>query len=84
MIELVTLGVVDVKDGDGRALEPLHAQPKRLALLIPASAVLAAILSFVSYYVQYVMVTLRSVRTLSTTTAENRGYTNGGLLGAPP
>ena len=34
MIELVTLGVVDVKDGDGRALEPLHAQPKRLALLI--------------------------------------------------
>src|SRR6266513_802162 len=34
MIELVTLGVVDVKDGDGRALEPLRAQPKRLALLI--------------------------------------------------
>src|SRR6266849_4478077 len=34
MIELATLGVVDVKDGGGRALQPLLAQPKRLALLI--------------------------------------------------
>ena len=56
---------------------------KRRALLIPTSAILAALLAFVSYYVQYVKVTLDSVRTLGTSTAENRGYTEGGLLGAP-
>jgi hypothetical protein len=56
---------------------------RRRALLIPASAVLAALLSFFSYYIQYVKVTLDSVRTLGTSTAENRGYTEGGLLGAP-
>lgn len=56
---------------------------KRRALLVCASAVLAALLAFVSYYMQYVRVTLQSVRTLSTSTAERRGYTAGGLLGAP-
>src|SRR5437773_6544452 len=34
MIELSTLGVVEVKDGDGHVVAPLLAQPKRLALLI--------------------------------------------------
>jgi FixJ family two-component response regulator len=34
MIKLSTLGVVELEDGKGRALEPLLAQPKRLALLI--------------------------------------------------
>jgi len=59
------------------------APEKRRALLIPASALLAALLAFVSYYIQYVRVTLQSVRTLGTSTAANRGYTEGGLLGAP-
>lgn len=60
-----------------------EARGKRLALLIPASAALAALLAFAAYYVQYVKVTLDSVRTLGTSTAENRGYTEGGLRGAP-
>jgi DNA-binding SARP family transcriptional activator/tetratricopeptide (TPR) repeat protein len=34
MIELLTLGVVDLKDLAGRDLQPVLAQPKRLALLI--------------------------------------------------
>jgi hypothetical protein len=55
---------------------------KRRALLIPVSAVLAALIAFFAYYIQYVRVTLASVRTLGTSTAENRGYTEGGLLGA--
>ncbi|MDQ6601911.1 MAG: hypothetical protein M3Z19_04210, partial [Chloroflexota bacterium] len=59
------------------------AAEKRRALLIPVSALLAALLAFVAYYVQYVRVTLASVRTLGTSTAENRGYTEGGLRGAP-
>ncbi len=59
------------------------AREKRRALLIPVSAVLAAVLSFLVYYIQYVKVTLDSVRTLGTSTAEQRGYTEGGLLGAP-
>ncbi|HEY8291139.1 MAG TPA: hypothetical protein VIG44_01560 [Thermomicrobiales bacterium] len=59
------------------------APEKRRALLISAGALLAALLAFVSYYVQYVRVTLDSVRTLGTSTAENRGYTSGGPLGAP-
>ncbi|MGI8687234.1 MAG: hypothetical protein ACR2M3_01530 [Thermomicrobiales bacterium] len=59
------------------------AREKRRALLIPISAVVAALLAFVSYYVQYVRVTLQSVRTLGTSTAESRGYTKGGLRGAP-
>ena len=56
---------------------------RRRSLLIPVSAIVASILAFVSYYVQYVSVTLRSVRTLGTSTAESRGYTAGGLPGAP-
>ncbi|MBF6591994.1 MAG: hypothetical protein IVW57_15905, partial [Ktedonobacterales bacterium] len=60
-----------------------QAPEKRRALLIPASAMLAALLAFVSYYIQYVRVTLASIRTLGTSTAANRGYTEGGLLGAP-
>ena len=60
-----------------------EAAEKRRAVRILISAVLAAILAFLSYYVQYVRVTLASVRTLGTSTAENRGYTEGGLLGAP-
>ena len=56
---------------------------KRRALLIPISAILAAILAFLAYYIQYVSVTIDSVRTLGTSTAESRGYTKGGLRGAP-
>lgn len=59
------------------------AAARRRALLIPASAVAAALLAFFAYYIQYVRVTLDSVRTLGTSTAENRGYTEGGLRGAP-
>ena len=59
------------------------AAEKRRALLIPISAVLAALISFLSYYIQYVRVTIDSVRTLGTSTAESRGYTKGGLRGAP-
>ena len=60
-----------------------NTREKRRALLIPASAILAALLAFVSYYIQYVRVTLQSVRTLGTSTAASRGYTEGGLRGAP-
>jgi hypothetical protein len=56
---------------------------KRRALLIPLSAVLAALIAFLSYYIQYVRVTLDSIRTLGTSTPESRGYTEGGLRGAP-
>ena len=59
------------------------AAEKRRALLIPISAIVAALIAFLSYYIQYVRVTLDSVRTLGTTTAESRGYTEGGLRGAP-
>src|ERR687888_466183 len=34
MIELVTLGVVDLRDRDGREVRAVLAQPKRLALLV--------------------------------------------------
>jgi TolB-like protein/DNA-binding SARP family transcriptional activator len=34
VIELRTLGVLDVRDSDGRELQPVLAQPKRLALLV--------------------------------------------------
>src|SRR2546425_9525676 len=34
MIELRTLGVVDLRDRDGRELRAVLAQPKRLALLV--------------------------------------------------
>ena len=33
MIELRTLGALDLRDADGRELRPILAQPKRLALL---------------------------------------------------
>ncbi|MCA1669622.1 MAG: hypothetical protein LC793_19980 [Thermomicrobia bacterium] len=56
---------------------------RRRALLILIGTVLAALLAFLSYYIQYVRVTLQSVRTLGTSTAANRGYTEGGLRGAP-
>ncbi|MDQ2784023.1 MAG: hypothetical protein M3Y58_03350 [Chloroflexota bacterium] len=56
---------------------------KRRALLIPSSAIVAALLAFFAYYIQYIRVTLQSVRTLGTSTAENRGYTKGGWRGAP-
>src|SRR2546425_2770560 len=34
MIELRTLGAVDLRDGDGREVRTVVAQPKRLALLV--------------------------------------------------
>jgi len=76
MCVLVAFGLWRWRQGE-------DAAEKRRALLIPASAALAALLAFVAYYVQYVRVTLASVRTLGTSTAENRGYTAGGLRGAP-
>jgi hypothetical protein len=56
---------------------------KRRALLLPLGALLASVISFLAYYIQYVRVTLDSLRTLGGSTAEARGYTAGGLRGAP-
>ncbi len=56
---------------------------RRHALLLPLAAIIASVLAFVVYYVQYVRVTLQSIHTLTGDTAKNRGYLNGGLLGAP-
>jgi hypothetical protein len=56
---------------------------KRHALLLPLGAIIASLVAFLAYYIQYVRVTLDSLRTLGGNTAEARGYTDGGLLGAP-
>jgi hypothetical protein len=56
---------------------------KRRALLLPIGAAIASLIAFLAYYVQYVRVTLDSLHTLGGSTAESRGYTDGGLLGAP-
>lgn len=69
--------------GHWRWRQVTDTRDKQRVLLIPVSAVLAAILAFLAYYIQYVSVTINSVRTLGTSTAESRGYTKGGLRGAP-
>jgi hypothetical protein len=56
---------------------------KRRALLLPLGAALASLIAFLAYYIQYVRVTLDSLRTLGGSTAASRGYTDGGLRGAP-
>ena len=56
---------------------------RRHALLLPLAAIIASALAFVVYYVQYIRVTLGSVHTLTSDTAKDRGYLNGGILGAP-
>ncbi|MHB8648479.1 MAG: hypothetical protein ACYDAR_22075, partial [Thermomicrobiales bacterium] len=56
---------------------------RRRAGALPVGTVLATLLAFAVYYVQYVRVVLRSVQTLTSDTAKNRGYTRGGLPGAP-
>lgn len=59
------------------------AAAKRSALLLPLGAAIATVLSVVLYYIQYVQVMLASVRTIGGETATARGYTEGGLRGAP-
>jgi len=82
VVAVFTLCVL-VAFGLWRWRQETDAAEKRRALLIPISAVLAALLAFFAYYIQYVRVTLQSVRTLGTSTASSRGYTEGGLRGAP-
>ena len=59
------------------------AAAKRAALVPPLGAAIAALIAFAAYYIQYVPVTLASVRRIGGETATARGYTAGGLLGAP-
>ena len=60
-----------------------NQREQRHALLLTLGAMIAAALAFVTYYVQYVRVVLRSVHTLTRDTAKNRGYLDGGLPGVP-
>jgi len=56
---------------------------RRRAGALPVGTALAALLAFAVYYVQYVRVVLQSIHTLTSATAKDRGYTRGGLPGAP-
>ncbi len=76
VLVIVTVGCWYWRDAASR-------EGRRHALLLPLGAMIASTLAFVVYYVQYVRVTLQSIHTLTSDTAKNRGYLNGGLLSAP-
>ncbi|MGI8688755.1 MAG: hypothetical protein ACR2M3_09270 [Thermomicrobiales bacterium] len=76
VLVVIAVGCWYWRDADTRA-------ERRQALLLPLGALIASALAFVFYYVQYVGVTVQSVHTLTSDTAKDRGYLNGGLLGAP-
>jgi hypothetical protein len=75
--------LVVVTYGSWRWWQATSRAAKRRAVWLPMGTALAAVIAFLAYYVQYVGVVLRSVHTLTTQTAEARGYVTGGLPGVP-
>jgi len=74
---------VIVAFGLWRLWQATDRDERRRAGALPVGTVLATVLASAVYYVQYVRVVLRSVHTLTSETAKDRGYTRGGLPGAP-